>query len=347
MAVSPHDLYDNFVLENRFKSILETKVSLSPYITLDTSLEANAGNKKKIVTYLPVGEIEKLANREGNADEFVSTFTTKEYEVGTYQGKTSLSDEEFAEDPNTLDNLLTGMAEQLVNEFNNQAIAEYGKASQAVEVDFSTSTAGYLFGKIVDGIAMFEEGVDNLFLLINKKHQAYIRKQLRDDLKYSEDYVRTGYIGSVAGVNVIVSNIVPDSCIILANKEAVTTFLKKDTQSEQDRDPDKRINYYYIRKVGVTALTDAKKVVLLAEAQSTACAITAPVATDVDVAGTCGADCFKVEVFVNGKLVGEAVPASGAWEVEGITALVSGDKVDAIAYEEYKAPKAATQAVVS
>ena len=347
MAVSPHELYENFILENKFKSILDTKVSLSPFITLDSSLEGQAGMKKKINRYLPVGEIEKLANREGNTDEFVSTFTTEEYEVGTYQGKTSVSDEEQMTDPNTLENLLNGMAEQMVNEFNSQAIGEFGKASQAVEIDFSTSTAGYLFGKIVDAVAMFEEGVDNLWILINKKHQAWFRKQLRDDLKYVEDFARTGYIGSVCGANVIVSNAIPDSCFFIGNSEAVTVFLKKDTQSEQDRDPDKRINYYYIRKIGCTALTDAKKIVIAAEAQSTACAITAPVATDVDVAGTCGADCFKVEVFVNGKLVGEAVPASGAWEVEGITALVSGDKVDAIAYEQYKAPKAATQAVVA
>ena len=167
MADFMHECYPNEVVANKFESILKTKVSLSPFITLDSSLEGAAGMKKEIVKYLPVGEVEQLSNREGNSSEWESTYTESEYEVKVYQAKTSVSDEEYMTDPNILQNVLNGEAEGMVNTFNAQAIAEMGKATQTIEIDFTTSTAGYLFGKIVDAIALFEEGVDDLWILVN------------------------------------------------------------------------------------------------------------------------------------------------------------------------------------
>ena len=47
----------------------------------------------------------------------------------------------------------------------------------------------------------------------------------------------------------------------MATKEAVSVFIKKDTEVEQDRDPDTRDNKFWVRKVAVVALTDATKAV--------------------------------------------------------------------------------------
>ena len=85
--------------------------------------------------------------------------------------------------------------------------------------------------------------------------------KLKNDLSYSEGFVRSGYIGSVCGVPVIVSKAVPAGKAYLATKEAITVFIKKDTETEYERDADKRNNQYWIRKVAVVALTDATKVV--------------------------------------------------------------------------------------
>jgi len=73
--------------------------------------------------------------------------------------------------------------------------------------------------------------------------------------------VRTGYIGSVSGVPVIVTKAVPEGKGYLATKEAVTVFIKKDSETEYERNADTRLNSYWVRKVGVVALTDATKVV--------------------------------------------------------------------------------------
>jgi hypothetical protein len=100
-----------------------------------------------------------------------------------------------------------------------------------------------------------------LFLLISPADKAAFRKALKDDLSYTEGFVRTGYIGSVCGVPVVVSKAVPAGKGYLATKEAVTTFIKKASETEYLRDADTRNNTYWIRKVAVVALTDATKVV--------------------------------------------------------------------------------------
>ena len=45
--------------------------------------------------------------------------------------------------------------------------------------------------------------------------------------------------------------------------EAVTLFLKKDVEVEQDRDSDKRKNMIYLRDCYVCALTDATKACIM------------------------------------------------------------------------------------
>jgi hypothetical protein len=58
-----------------------------------------------------------------------------------------------------------------------------------------------------------------------------------------------------------VSNAVPAGTAYLATKEAVTAFIKKDTETEYEREAGIRKNTYYVRKFAVVALTDATKVV--------------------------------------------------------------------------------------
>ena len=105
------------------------------------------------------------------------------------------------------------------------------------------------------------EDETGLFLLISPADQANFRKALKDDLKYVEGFVRTGYIGSVCGVPVIVSKAVAKGKGYLATKDAITLFIKKDTEIEQERDANHRENSVFVRKVALVALTDATKLV--------------------------------------------------------------------------------------
>lgn len=252
-----HQVYQNFVLSNRVNDILTTQVDINNYMTIDNTLTAEAGMKKKIITYNSTGNVEQLAMGAGNTEEIEVTNTVAEYDVLTYQGKFSFYDEEEMIDPNVVDTGLKHSADSMVNTFTANAIVELDKASLEV-------TGAWGFDIVVDAIAkMNVEGEDGLFLLVSPADKAAIRKALKDDLKYAEGFVRTGYIGTVCGVPVIVTKAVPAGKAYLATKEAVTVFVKKDTETEYERDADKRHNKYFVRKVAVVALTDGSKVVKL------------------------------------------------------------------------------------
>jgi hypothetical protein len=151
---------------------------------------------------------------------------------------------------------LEGSAKTMINTFTAKAVEELGKAT------LSVPATAWNFEVVVDAIAKMNlESEEGLFLLISPADQANFRKELKDDLKYAEGFVRTGYIGSVCGVPVIVSKAVPAGTGFLATKEAVSVFIKKDTETEYKREPDTRHNAYWVRKVAVVALTDATKVV--------------------------------------------------------------------------------------
>ena len=121
--------YENFVLENKFEDLLTTKVDLSNYMTVDTSLTEAPGMKKKIHKYTATGDVQDLAMGEGNTDTIESTFTEVEYEVGTTQARGVYHDEEAMADPITVDNILRAMADKMANDFTRKAIKEYGKQS--------------------------------------------------------------------------------------------------------------------------------------------------------------------------------------------------------------------------
>ena len=251
-----HTVYENIVLSNKINDILTTQIDLNNYMTIDTSMTESAGMKKVINTYTASGNVEELGMGEGNSSEITVSFTPTEYEVKTYQGKFAFYDEQEMTDPMVVDVGLEGSAKTMINTFTTKAIDEFKKATLV------QSATAWGFDVIVDAIAKMNlESEEGLFLLISPADQAKFRKALKDDLKYSEGFVRTGYIGSVCGVPVIVSKAVPAGTGFLATKEAVSVFIKKDTETEYERDADHRNNTYWVRKVAVVALTDATKVV--------------------------------------------------------------------------------------
>lgn len=248
-----HTIYENSVLSNKLNEVLATKVDINPYMTIDTSLTQAAGMKKIVNVYKATGDVEALGMGEGNTGEITVSFDPKEYDVLTYQGKFSYFDEQEMQDPMVVDAGVEGAAKQMINQFNDLAIAEFGKATLTAE-------GGYTFDTVVDALAKLGE-TQAEFMLINPASLAAFRKGLKEYLSYSEGFVRTGYVGSVAGVPVVVSNIVPAATAYIATKDAVTAFIKKDTEVEQARDADKRRNDYWVRKYAVVALTDATKAV--------------------------------------------------------------------------------------
>ena len=252
-----HTIYQNFVLENKIEDLLTTGIDMNAYMTADYSLTENAGMKKVINTYTASGNVEDLAMGVGNSGDIEVAFTPKEYTVGVTQGRFPYYDEQEMTDPMVVETGLKGLADKMTNDLTAKAIKAMGETELTIQVDWT-------FDSIVDAIAkMNTESEDGLFMLINPAQKATIRKNLGQDLKYSEGFARTGYIGSVCGVPVIVSKAVKAGEGYLATKDAVTCFVKKGTEIEQERDADTRKNSIFARKVMLVALTDGTKCVKL------------------------------------------------------------------------------------
>lgn len=251
-------LYPDIVVTKRYDSILSTKLDLQKFLTVDYDLAEASGMTKKISVKTVKGKVQDLAMGEGNTEYVEVSTAVTPYTVGTTQGRFMYHDEEAMSDDRVVEDGLTGVAELMVNDFTSKAIGEFAKATLKI------TNATWKFDDVVDALALMNvEAEEGLFLLISPANLAAFRKNLKDSLQFAEAFARSGYIGSVCGVPVYVSKAIPANKAFLASKEAVTLFLKKDTEREVDRDPNNRTTTEYIRKVALVALTDARKVVMI------------------------------------------------------------------------------------
>ena len=257
MAWNENVVYDNFVLENKFKDILETKLDAIKFMTVDTDLQGVEGMKKTINTYTYEGAVEAVEEGATNTTRGKVTFVDQDYDVIVKQQVFDYTDEQAMKDRNVVEVGVKGSATEMVNDLNNDFFTEIAKTST-----LHTHTGTLSYDVIVDAIEKMNiEDETGLFLLIGTDLKAQIRKD--PDFKASRlgEMLYHGQIGDICGVPVAVSKKVPANTAYLATKEAVTCFVKKQNEVEQDRQKEKRINTVITRKVALVALTDATKAV--------------------------------------------------------------------------------------
>lgn len=255
MANTP---YENFVLEDKIEDQYNSHLDLQRFCTVDNSLEGTAGMKKTVHVYSATSSVQKVAQGAGNTKASEASFTAKEYVIQCAQGHFTYFDEEAAKDPNIVDVGTNHLAVDLYNTGNNDIYAEFLKTTNVV-----TGT-GFNFDLFVDLAAsiptdsMTDDEIANMeiFAFLHKADVAKLRKSLKEDLKYVEAYARTGYVGTVAGVNVYTKKDATQGTVVGGTKAAVTWFNKKNTEVEQERDANLRKNDVYGRKYYVVALTD-------------------------------------------------------------------------------------------
>ena len=154
-----------------------------------------------------------------------------------------------------------GMKHAGTDMFNTVQGDIYGEfAKTNVEVETATPD----FNAFVDaGAALNIENLEGVykFALVNPADVAKIRKALKNDLIYTSEYAKSGYVGSVGDVHIHSKADAKAGEIIVATKDAVTVFNKTGVEVEQDRDSNTRVNNAYSRKYYVVALTDESKAV--------------------------------------------------------------------------------------
>lgn len=248
---------DNEVVEQKLQNQLITKLDMNQFITLDYNLAEAPGMIKKVRTYVGTGDVQDLAMGEGNSVVIGADFVESDYRVAVTQGTAIWYDEQQMADPKAIDKAIEHLSEALVNDVTKKVVGELRNATETI--------ATLDFDGIVDAIAAFpDEENPGMYLLMNKLAYAALQKECKDELKYVEAFVRSGYVGHLAGVPIFVTKALDNDDdkaeAYLATKDAITCFMKKGVETEQLRDPGTRSTAIVGRNVKVIAATKLNKI---------------------------------------------------------------------------------------
>ena len=261
-----HNLYANHVIEDMLNELLTTNLNAMNLMTVNTELAQHAGMTKKVLVYSYQGEVEEVGRGQGNTAAGALAHQPKEYTVTTAQHMFQYADEDAMIEPKVVEYGVTGAAKTMTNFMNEKYMTELGKATLTLE------GKALNYDLVVDALAKMEENgaivgalgeraAEGAFLLINPAQRAELRKDADFKAAAQGEILFSGQIGQVAGLPVIVSRLVPAGQAFVATRKAVTCFVKKESQVEQDRDINTRVNTIVMRKVNLVALTDESQVV--------------------------------------------------------------------------------------
>ena len=262
----PHTIYDNFYLSNEVEDQFNSHLDLQQFCQVDNSLEGTAGMLRKINRYRATNATQKLAMGEGNTESIEVSYAQREYRILLAQNRFQYYDEQAMTDPMLVPTGVRHMATDMFNTVNNDVYTEFKKAVMVIPVE------SFGFNGFADAVSLINvESTDNdpqdinTFAFVCPADVADIRKALKDELKYVESFARTGYVGTVAGVNLYTKKDATRGTVVVATRSAVTIFNKRGTEVEtpprDSGDENIRLNTVFTRKYYLAALTDETKVV--------------------------------------------------------------------------------------
>lgn len=245
-------VYNNEILESRLTDLLNTKMNTRNFMKVDTSLAENAGMKKVVNVYTYTGEVETLAMGDANTVRGAISFTPVEYDVTVKQQVFDYYDEEAMQDPAIVDMGIQSGSQLMVSELNSGFFTELAKATLSQTYALGGAPS---YDTFVDAISKMElEDESDLFIVIGTDLKAIIRKDADFVAARMGEIVYNGQIGSIAGIPVVVSKLVPEGEAFVASREAVTLFVKKESEVEQARNAETRQNTIIMRKVGLVEI---------------------------------------------------------------------------------------------
>ena len=262
-------VFPNKVIEAKAKDILTTQINARSMMTIDTSLTQNAGMVKTINTYTYTGTAEEVSAGSGNSTRGSIAYVGKDYTVKMVQQAFDYLDEDFMKDPVIVDFGIKGatsvMTNKMTSDFYSALATKSGASELVTGITFAKGKA-LSYDVIVDAISELNlEDESKIFIVIPNAWKASLRKDADYKSAQMGEVIYNGQVGTICGIPVIATKALTDKAYVMTN-EAVTLFLKKDVEVEQDRDADKRKNSVYLRDCYVCALTDATKACKITEA---------------------------------------------------------------------------------
>lgn len=243
--------YENFVLENKMTDLVNSNLDVRSLMTIDFSLAESAGLKKVINKYTYTGAVEKLAKGAKNTTKGSVTFTPNTYTVNRYQQTYVYNDMDVMQDPYLIDVASKGASELMANEIRSEYFTELAKISN--ESKYTT----FNYAAIVDALASINKEVEtDMFIIMGADLRAAIRKDSDFIASKQGEILYTGQFGTICGLPVLFSKLVPEGTAYITKKDAVKFFVKKEGSVEQDRDIETKDNTVVYERHGVMALVD-------------------------------------------------------------------------------------------
>ena len=255
-------IYENEIIENKMTDLLNTKLDARALMTLDTSLVENAGLRKVINRYTYQGSVENLNKGEKNTVKGSVSFVPEYYDVKRYQQTFEYNDMDAMADPYIVDVAMQGAVAEIANEINKEYISEILKVNTKFVYDDVIT-----YNDFVDALAKIDCEVEsNLFIVMG----ADIRKDIRKDPDFVSakqgEIIYSGQFGTICGIPVLFSKLLPKDRVVITSKDAVRFFVKKNASVEQARDIETKDNTVVYERHGLIALVDDTKSVLIGKA---------------------------------------------------------------------------------
>lgn len=270
-------VFANKVIESKATDLLSTKLNHRSLMTIDAELQGSEGMTKTINTYTYTGEAEILGVGVGSTTgkRGSVSYVGKDYTVQCVQEAFDYFDEDFMKDNNVVDMGVNGATDVMTNFLTSkfyEALATKQGAQELVGKTEFAKGGAISYDTVVDAIAdMKVEDESKLVLVLPTDWKADIRKD--NDYKAAQlgEVIYNGQVGTIAGIPVVCTKVLNATSgnaakAYLLTPEAVTLFVKKNVEVEQDRDKDKRLNSIYLREYYICALTDATKARKIVEA---------------------------------------------------------------------------------
>ena len=119
---------------------------------------------------------------------------------------------------------------------------------------------------IVDALADLDKEVETeMFVIMGNDLRAEIRKDSDFIASKQGEILYTGQFGTICGLPVIFSKLVPAGKAYITKKDAVKFFVKKQGSVEQDRDIESKDNTVVYERHGVMALVDETSSIVMSK----------------------------------------------------------------------------------
>ena len=277
--------FTNAYIANEVQDARNSALDHQIFTTVDTTLMGVVGDIFHVNRIVLAGAAEDVAEGYGNQNDVTTDTAQVDYVVKTAQARFKYTDERLRRTPNEVAAGLGYLGTTIYNKINSEVVAELNQGSQTLSVNtlnfdavvdaqnlLDLDTFSQLSG--TEGENSDEASAPQTMMLVGKNLRAALRKSCKDELKYVEAFVRTGYVGTIAGTNVYYSKLMDGDDYagkaFVFTKQAVTTFIKAAVEIEQltkgnrsGDDANIRMNHAFARQPYVVALTDDTKVAVI------------------------------------------------------------------------------------